>query len=299
LGAAAAVVDGVGSCRVGQLSRRDEYEARGIGVNWKIRGVGYLYAKQEVVLAARVVTLLEPSVPSRERRRRRTSAAEGLSAPPTPTTHSVHIYNVYDDDAAAADDDVDEAGRRNPRNDCHKLTVWVRAHGPEIVAGSAAAVPATGAADCHWRFDFAVRPSRVEAIQRWRHRAVALTSAAIFFPPFLAFHKVSVPGEYAVDAKALIWNGKGRSYEKEQACYILGLQPKGAERTAEGLPDHVVDVLFPIHAGFKGFKLYYPTLSCCEVRGTWENVLVGRRTCPLPRQMNPPPPLTANATILL
>jgi hypothetical protein len=77
-----------------------------------------------------------------------------------------------------------------------------------------------------------------------------------------------VPGEYGVDAKALIWNGKGRDYDKEQACYVLGLQPKGVDRTAEGLPDDVVDVLFPVHAGFKGFKLYYPTLSCCEVRGT-------------------------------
>jgi hypothetical protein len=176
LGAAAAVVDGVGrvvSCLVVQLSRRREYEARGIGVNWKIRGVGYLYAKQEVVLAARVVTRVEPSDPSRERRRRRTSAAEGLSAPPPPPkptpTHSVYIYNVYEDDV---DDDVDEADGRasfrhgglnrlrrrlNPRDDCHKLTVWVRAYGPEIIAGSAAAVPATGVADCHWRFDFAVR----------------------------------------------------------------------------------------------------------------------------------------------
>jgi hypothetical protein len=75
-----------------------------------------------------------------------------------------------------------------------------------------------------------------------------------------------VPGEYALDVKVLVWNGKGRDYDKEQACYALGEQPKGVQRTAGGLPSDVVDVLFPIHAGFKGFKFYYPTLSCCEVR---------------------------------
>jgi hypothetical protein len=45
----------------------------------------------------------------------------------------------------------------NPRSDCDKFTLWVRVFGPEIVAGSAVAVPATNDTDCYWKFDFQVR----------------------------------------------------------------------------------------------------------------------------------------------
>jgi hypothetical protein len=67
-----------------------------------------------------------------------------------------------------------------------------------------------------------------------------------------------VPGEYAVDARLLLWNAKGRDYEAEQACKSYG---KGGD-----VPRDFLEKLYPVHAGFKGFKFYVPAESCCEVR---------------------------------
>lgn len=132
--------------RTAQLSRRREYEENGRGINWKFRGVGYLYTKLQMVLAARVFILSENGVDR--------------------STHSVHIFNVYSprreharlyDTTSFRSKEDGEHGVDGRRNDCHKLTIWTRGFGPEIFAGSAKAVPATESADCYWAFDFAVR----------------------------------------------------------------------------------------------------------------------------------------------
>jgi hypothetical protein len=177
-----------------KVSRRREYERNGIGVNWKFRGVGYLHSKLQVVLAAKVV-------PAETAQREAESRPRGRPPPPT---HSVRIYNVYsapppgnngripeqsprvgmDDDGPSwqqGGSDDRRGRRRRPRDDCHKLTVWVRAHGPEIFAGSAEAVPATDSADCHWKFDVAVRTSTRGAAHRG-HR-LKLNSVAFAATP--------------------------------------------------------------------------------------------------------------------
>jgi hypothetical protein len=69
-----------------------------------------------------------------------------------------------------------------------------------------------------------------------------------------------------VDIKALVWNGKGRDYEEEQVCNTYGTGHRRKTSTSNSLPKDVVDVLFPTHSGFKGFKMYHPSMSCCEVR---------------------------------
>jgi hypothetical protein len=111
------------------LSRQKAYNDSGIGVNWKLRGNGYLYTHKKLVLAAQV----------------------------PPGGKSVHIYDVLSalNGTSAA---------RTPRDDCEKLTMWVRVYGPEIYAGSAEAVPATETSDCFWKYDFEVRGTRVKRV---------------------------------------------------------------------------------------------------------------------------------------
>jgi hypothetical protein len=82
----------------------------------------------------------------------------------------------------------------------------------------------------------------------------------------VCFRKASIPGSYAVDVKALVWNGQGRDYEREQVCNTDGSDGRRKKLTRGNLTRDVADVMFPLHAGFKGFKLYFPTVSCCEVR---------------------------------
>lgn len=102
-----------------------------------------MYTKLQMVLAARVFAI-----------------ENGVDK----STHSVHIFNVFSprneqalrNETTSLHSQVEQdVGRK--RNDCHKLTIWVRVYGPEIFAGAAKAVPATDSADCFWAFDFAVR----------------------------------------------------------------------------------------------------------------------------------------------
>jgi hypothetical protein len=67
----------------------------------------------------------------------------------------------------------------------------------------------------------------------------------------------AILGTYEVDAKVLLWNSKGRNYEGEQACK--------KESKRGDVPRDFLETMYPTHSGFKGFKLYWPTESCCEV----------------------------------
>jgi hypothetical protein len=90
-----------------------------MGLNWRLRGIGFLYTQKQMLLAAQV----------------------------HPSGKSVHVFDVLSTD--------DEA--RIPRDDCDKLSLWVRVYGPEVYAGTAQTVPATETSDCFWKFDFEVR----------------------------------------------------------------------------------------------------------------------------------------------
>jgi hypothetical protein len=126
-------VDSTLLCPAFQMSRKDQYDREGVGVNWKLRGVGFLYEKRNVVLAARVVNASSVVIFNALTRARAAQAASGTK--------------------------IGGGGMRgigSLRDDCDELTVWVRVYGPEIFAGSARAVPATEASDCSWRFNFTV-----------------------------------------------------------------------------------------------------------------------------------------------
>ena len=126
-------VDSASLCPAFQMSRKDQYDREGVGVNWKLRGVGFLYEKRNLVLAARVVNASSVFIFNALTRGRAAQAASGTK--------------------------IGGGGMRGigrPRDDCDELTVWVRVYGPEIFAGSACAVPAAEASDCSWSFNFRV-----------------------------------------------------------------------------------------------------------------------------------------------
>jgi hypothetical protein len=68
-------------------------------------------------------------------------------------------------------------------------------------------------------------------------------------------NQANVPGSYTVDAKVLMWNGKGRTYEIEQSC----------TKARVGRMPSSIRSKYPLHAGFQAFKMVYPEQTCCEV----------------------------------
>lgn len=99
-------------------SRRKSFEDKGFGINWWIRGLGYLWEMQQMALA----------MPSISR------------SSDTPVV--VKILNVHPN-----------ATGRN----CSLLHIWVRVRGPEIVADIAKAVVDNATDTCHWEFQADVR----------------------------------------------------------------------------------------------------------------------------------------------
>jgi hypothetical protein len=65
--------------------------------------------------------------------------------------------------------------------------------------------------------------------------------------------ELQVEGRYGVDAKGLIWNGEVEHTDKMKCNFKKGK-----------LPTKILDE-YPLHAGFQGFKLYAPEVSCCEI----------------------------------
>ncbi|GKY97711.1 hypothetical protein MPSEU_000729300 [Mayamaea pseudoterrestris] len=106
--------------------------------------------------------------------------------------------------------------------DCAKWTIYVRVNGPEIFAGSAVAVASQifPGQSCHLEF------------------------------PFLLL----VAGEYEVDARLLLYNGKA----PPQGDAVKDLC--GAQQSLDTPMDD-----FPYSTGFLGFKFYTPVESCCEI----------------------------------
>jgi hypothetical protein len=107
------------------MSRRQAYQEHKYDFStanqWKLRGHGYLFTYQNIVLAAEV-----PQHPVKK------------------GPNVVKLWNVHKQTASTF-------------QSCHLLTLWVRVNGPEIFAGSPRVVqPDTGQAACHWEFEFDV-----------------------------------------------------------------------------------------------------------------------------------------------
>mmetsp|Transcript_15140 Transcript_15140/g.31211 ORF Transcript_15140/g.31211 Transcript_15140/m.31211 type:complete len:697 (-) Transcript_15140:1269-3359(-) len=102
-------------------SRKQVYENVGIGRNWHLRGIAYLYEHQQILLAGQYLT----------------EQKNGGQ-----TQHYIRIDNVYPHRTKTAASDSSE---------CEKLFMWIRVTGTEIFAGKPRAVPGQ---PCHWRFDF-------------------------------------------------------------------------------------------------------------------------------------------------
>lgn len=177
-------------------SRKQAYDAIGLGVNWHLRGIAHLAEHRDMILAGE---LLLPD--------NQTALAESSSTP----RGQVILYNVHPKALEEAKGAV--------RTDCHLLTVWVRVRGPEVFAGSAKAVQPGEDGHCYWTFEF----------------------------------DLQIPGDYRVESKVLLWNGNIK-HDGSNRCE----QQKGQ------VPPPIVQK-YPVHAGFRGFKVYAPGIVCCEV----------------------------------
>ena len=152
-----------------------------------------------------------------------------LPNPMKPGRNIIKIRNVFQQNRTIGSHEVDVESGDFPRDDCDQLTIWVRVNGPEIFAGRAKAVKLASSeskrSSCHWEFPF----------------------------------NLQLEGEYIVDAKVLVWNGRANvgGNDRSQCQYHTG---NVTESAAEILKD-----LLPVHAGFVGYKMHYPTKTCCEV----------------------------------
>jgi hypothetical protein len=166
--------------------RKEVYDDLGLGVNWHLRGIAHLSVHWDMIVAGQVRY-------------------------PTATTGQVVLYNVH----SRALEDATQV-----RDDCHRLDVWVRVRGPEIMAGSAKAIqPEDEKEHCYWVFDFDLR----------------------------------VAGDYVVESKVLLWDGD-IAHDGSNKCQV----EKG------NVSDAILEA-YPVRAGFRGFKLYNPQDTCCEV----------------------------------
>jgi hypothetical protein len=108
-------------------TRRQVYHDKKLLKTWKMRGVGWAFTKNNIILAAQ------------------------LPHNPKPGRNVIKVFNVLNTTTV----------------DCDKYDIWVRADGPEIFAGSAQAVlPEDPSQSCHWELPFDLQKPgtyRVEA----------------------------------------------------------------------------------------------------------------------------------------
>ena len=117
------------------LGRKHAYIEQGrLLSHWKLRGIGHLYSRRNILLAA--------SIPQEIT----TSTKGGASS------RTIRIDNVLPELV-----EKDYKPPPTTTNDCSLLTIWVRVNGPEIFAGSAVAVLDESSSKCHWEFAFDLR----------------------------------------------------------------------------------------------------------------------------------------------
>ena len=169
--------------------------------NWKLRGNGYMYTFLNIALAARTVALQDTTTTGR---------------------HQVQIFNVHPQ--------VNNNNHPSGPNYCELLSIWVRASGPELVAGKAQPVSATPSSACHWVFDL----------------------------------DLPVPGSYKIDARVVLWNGLAplEFYESLDV-------PKQNNACPNSHAGNIVPpnerAMAPQNTSLLGFKMYGPFQACCEV----------------------------------
>mmetsp|Transcript_5404 Transcript_5404/g.15301 ORF Transcript_5404/g.15301 Transcript_5404/m.15301 type:complete len:671 (+) Transcript_5404:70-2082(+) len=113
--------------------------------------------------------------------------------------------------------------------ECSKFFIWVRVRGGEIFAGQAPTADATTITSaghvCVWRYEF----------------------------------QPSVSGLYHVDAKIIQYNGN-QPHTPDMKCVVNNTDTDAGRAGLQNIIDE-----YPLHAGWKGFKLYYPAVACCEI----------------------------------
>ena len=208
-------------------SRRRAYAAHDRQSTWNLRGLGYLYATKQIVLAAQ--WLVDPTITYNDTATTTTTTTTDTTGARSVSAHVI-IENVYSSDGDEYENGTTTRMRqqqRRRRTDCHLLTIWVRVNGPEIFAGTAQAVQPDDAdatqKSCFWKFTM----------------------------------DLQVPGTYHVDAKVLLWNGN--------ATTQMNATTMNQCEVRSGSPDNVTLAAYPRHGGFQGFKLYTPAASCCEI----------------------------------
>ena len=121
-------------------------------------------------------------------------------------------------------------GRRKwTAEECSKFFIWVRVRGGEIFAGRATAADARTIASaghvCVWHYEL--------------------------FQP-------SLSGVYHVDAKIVQYGSQ--PHTEDMKCEVNNTERVVGREAFQQLVDQ-----YPIHAGWKGFKLYRPDAACCEI----------------------------------
>lgn len=113
--------------------------------------------------------------------------------------------------------------------ECSKFFIWVRVRSGEIFAGQASTADATTIASaghmCVWRYAF----------------------------------QPSVSGMYHVDAKIIHYNGN-QPHTHDMKCAGNNTDTEAGRAGLQNILDQ-----YPLHAGWKGFKLYSPAVACCEI----------------------------------
>lgn len=119
--------------------------------------------------------------------------------------------------------------RKWTAEECGKFLIWVRVRGEEIFAGRATSADAKTIASaghvCVWHYEF----------------------------------QPSVSGVYHVDAKIVQYNGN-QPHTADMKCEVNSTNALMGREAFQQLIDK-----YPIHAGWKGFKLYSPDVACCEI----------------------------------
>mmetsp|Transcript_12628 Transcript_12628/g.30585 ORF Transcript_12628/g.30585 Transcript_12628/m.30585 type:complete len:963 (+) Transcript_12628:201-3089(+) len=118
--------------------RRDIYKSQGLGKEWSLRGIGYLYSKHNIAL--------EAYIPTKDQQLK-----QGRNV--------IRIVNVHPN---RTDSSFSQDEQQKQDNQCELLTIWVRVMGPEIFAGRTQAVNTgleLGGKKCHWEFVFDLQES--------------------------------------------------------------------------------------------------------------------------------------------
>jgi hypothetical protein len=158
-----------------------------------------------------------------------------LEATYDPRTKVIVIRNIAQSAAAAAPPTTTTV-------DCHLFTLWVRMAGPELFAGKANATndddgsSSAESSSCHWEFPV----------------------------PHL-----QITGQYQIDVKLLVYNGRA-PIRFLQPSSQPGLTPsqcrvQAGNDTSPLQQQQQQQQQQYQHEGIRGFKLYDPVASCCEI----------------------------------